>query len=211
MIDTVLKEHGYSSWRNVSSPTEAVDIRLDGLKRKIESEANRETFISDKSVIDYLAYWDLNTASDASREDCERFESAVADHLWRYGLILLLLWGRIPIQELGRRRVDRVHQFRVHSAITRRMLQLRAPFVVFDQLATPSDDELCERITELSNRSTPARSRQVGLFIGTFDPPTNGHLKCAKRALEFLDEVWFCPNPDNPHCVRSTYHFINVS
>ena len=201
MIDTVLRKHGYGSWRDVGSPTEAVDIRLDGLQRKIESETNSETFISDKSVIDYLAYWDLNTASDASHEDRERFESAVADHLGRYDLILLLLWGRMPIQKLDRRRVDRVHQFRVHSAITRRMLQLRDPFVVFDQLATPSD-ELCERITELSHRATPARSRQVGLFIGTFDPPTNGHLKCAMRALELLDEVWFCPNPDNPHCAR---------
>ncbi len=202
VIDTVLKAHGYGSWGDGISPAEAVDIRLDGLKRKIESEKDSEVFISDKSVIDYLAYWDLNTASKASREDCERFESTVANHLGRYDLILLLLWGRMPIRKLDRRRADRVHQFRVHSAITRRMLQLRAPFVVFDQFTTPSDDELCERITDQYHSAPPDRSRQVGLFIGTFDPPTNGHLKCAIQALELLDEVWFCPNPDNPHCKR---------
>ena len=54
----------------------------------------------------------------------------------------------------------------------------------------------------LANSPTPATSRQIGLFIGTFDPVTNGHIKCANRAIKLLDELWFCPNPDNPKCKR---------
>lgn len=40
----------------------------------------------------------------------------------------------------------------------------------------------------------------VGLFGGTFDPPTNAHLLAAQRAKEVLelDQIWFIPAYQNP-------------
>jgi len=201
-IDSVLTEHGYRSWKQVNSNAEAVNIRLEALRHKISQEVQNPKFISDKSVIDYFAYWQLNTVEHASLEDQERFESAVTDHLRHYDLILLLLWGRMGIEPTEARQADRCHQFRVHSEITGWMLRLRAPFAVFDQFVCARDADLRKQVENLASQPNPTSLRQIGLFIGTFDPPTNGHLACALRALEFVDEVWFCPNPDNPTCPR---------
>ncbi|WP_251554772.1 nicotinate-nucleotide adenylyltransferase [Neobacillus muris] len=46
---------------------------------------------------------------------------------------------------------------------------------------------------------------KVGILGGTFDPPHNGHLLIANEVLHALelDEVWFMPNREPPHKVKS--------
>jgi len=39
---------------------------------------------------------------------------------------------------------------------------------------------------------------KVGLFFGSFNPITNGHLHIADMASEYVDEVWFVVSPHNP-------------
>lgn len=45
-----------------------------------------------------------------------------------------------------------------------------------------------------------ARGQAVGLFGGTFDPPHQGHVLAATRALRRaeLDQIWWIPSPGNP-------------
>lgn len=47
--------------------------------------------------------------------------------------------------------------------------------------------------------------KKVGILGGTFDPPHNGHLLIANEVLEALelDEIWFLPNQEPPHKVKS--------
>lgn len=41
---------------------------------------------------------------------------------------------------------------------------------------------------------------KVGLFFGSFNPITLGHIDVAKKTLEQgLDEIWFVVSPHNPH------------
>lgn len=43
--------------------------------------------------------------------------------------------------------------------------------------------------------------KRIGLFFGSFNPITIGHLVVARKALDDtdLDEVWFVVSPQNPH------------
>jgi nicotinate (nicotinamide) nucleotide adenylyltransferase len=201
VTDAILCKYGYSGWREVTSQEEIVKIRFEALERKIEQENSNEFFVSDKSVVDYLGYWDLNTSRNATKSESEQYEMYVSDQIKRYDLVLLLMWGRLPLEDIPRRNVDEVHQFHVHSAITFRLLQFKAPFVVFNQKAMKSSNDILTCLSKIRHGNKV--EKHIGLFIGTFDPPTNAHLDCALKALELLDEIWFCPNPDNPNSTRT--------
>lgn len=45
-----------------------------------------------------------------------------------------------------------------------------------------------------------AKSKQIGLYFGTFNPIHNGHLTIANHMVEYseLDEVWFVITPQSP-------------
>ncbi len=47
--------------------------------------------------------------------------------------------------------------------------------------------------------------KKIGILGGTFDPPHNGHLLIANEVLDVLslDEVWFMPNQEPPHKLKS--------
>ncbi len=44
------------------------------------------------------------------------------------------------------------------------------------------------------------QNQSIGLFGGSFDPPHQGHVLVAKRALKRarLDQIWWIPSPGNP-------------
>ena len=200
-IDDVLRALGYQSWLQVPSEA-AVRLRFEALLLKIEDETANEAFVSDKCVVDYLGYWNLNTAPKASAGDRQRFRALVDSHVARYDLMLLLPWGRRPIDPVPRRYENPEHQLRVQSSIVQAMAELRAPVMPFDPWKEKVAQRAVEAIGKWSQRGRRQGEHQVGLFVGTFDPPTKGHISCAVRALEVCDEVWFCPNPDNPTAVR---------
>ena len=44
------------------------------------------------------------------------------------------------------------------------------------------------------------KAGKIGLFFGSFNPITLGHMDVAKKSIEQgLDEVWFMVSPHNPH------------
>lgn len=47
--------------------------------------------------------------------------------------------------------------------------------------------------------------KRIGILGGTFDPPHNGHLLIANEVQSSLnlDEVWFMPNQEPPHKMKS--------
>ncbi|MCM3215302.1 nicotinate-nucleotide adenylyltransferase [Niallia taxi] len=47
--------------------------------------------------------------------------------------------------------------------------------------------------------------KKIGILGGTFDPPHIGHLIIANEVMhhENLDEIWFMPNQEPPHKIKS--------
>mgnify|MGYP003658334077 CR=1 FL=1 len=41
--------------------------------------------------------------------------------------------------------------------------------------------------------------KKIGLYFGSFNPVTTGHMLVAQESLEHVDEVWFILSPHNPH------------
>src|SRR5262245_30674564 len=70
--DLVLQElqdqAGKPSWRGIKDTRIRRQIRLAALEKKIAAEAAAESFVSDKTVIDYLAYWLQNQAEFETKE-----------------------------------------------------------------------------------------------------------------------------------------------
>lgn len=54
----------------------------------------------------------------------------------------------------------------------------------------PLSSEYLERVIR--------RSRNIGFFLGSFDPIHNGHVAVVNKALKSLDEVIIVPAPQNP-------------
>ena len=64
---TALEERGRTSWRGINDSVERRNIRLRCFAIKIREEKEAIGFASDKTVVDFLAYWVLNQASDEMR------------------------------------------------------------------------------------------------------------------------------------------------
>ena len=211
-IDVVLKQYGYISWKEVHNPTKIIKVRLEALNKKIKAEKNTPCFISDKSVIDYFAYWIINSTHSATQKERTNFLDMVIDHIKCYELILLLPYGRIPLKDKRKRNISSKHQLKIHSKITYLLNKFKLPFIPYDpyQENTTSLD-IC--FTDIKKRLLFTTNRNIGLFIGTFDPITLGHTCVAQKAMEIFDEIWFCPNPYNRYSKRHhqpLMHRINM-
>ena len=128
VIDTVLEERGYRSFKDVSEQEEHIDIRLRALERKIALERGSERFISDKTVCDYYAYWLLRSSAFATREQNFFFHSRVREHIGIYDKILIPRFGLFALEDNGLRSVDYFHQCRVHCLIKGIYLQEGSSF-----------------------------------------------------------------------------------
>lgn len=125
---TVLRERGRDSWQGVVAGDRR-RIREEALRRKIAAEAAAEDFVSDKSVIDYLAYWLQNQSEQEIRAVNEDFLEQCKQAALRYDRLVLLPY-RAEVDFMIGRNQDPVHNLKV-AALKRGLLEvLEMPFVV---------------------------------------------------------------------------------
>ncbi len=108
----VLREQGRDSWRGVADLRQRRRVREDALKRKTMREAELPDFVSDKTAIDYLAYWLQNQSEHEERfvnqaflDDCQAAAS-------RYDVIVLLPYRDQVDYAIGRNQ-DPIHNLKV--------------------------------------------------------------------------------------------------
>lgn len=191
VIDEVLHEHGYRDWADGPSKKEERTIRLEALNRKIRLEKKTRVWVSDKSVVDYFAYWLTLAGKTASPKEKATFERLVRSHVDCYDRVILPLFGKYPVEHRVRRNTDPNHRLRIHSAVLHLYDLLQIPHESYDFKFEASGNSVVE---ELGLNRTGRR--RIGLFLGTFDPFHLGHARVVAQALRFCDEVWIQPHPN---------------
>jgi len=111
-VPVVLREKGRDSWRGVSDVKERRRIREEALRRKIVAEGEHEAFVSDKTVVDYLAYWLQNQSEHEDLTTNKAFVDKVKAAVARYDLIVALPYREVVEHAVGRS-TDPVHNLKV--------------------------------------------------------------------------------------------------
>lgn len=127
-VPIVLAEEAGGTWRGVRDTRLRKAIRLKAIERKIEAENAAEAFVSDRTVVDYLAYWILNQAEFETKETNWSVVELVRSHVARYTHRLLLPF-RAEIEWAENRNTDPFHNYKL-SAMKRGLFdELSAPVV----------------------------------------------------------------------------------
>lgn len=140
---TVLRERGRDSWQGVVAGDRR-RIREDALRRKISLEAGAEAFVSDKTAVDYLAYWLQNQSEHEICATNEEFLAQCKEAAQRYDLLVCLPYRANVDFAIGRNQ-DPVHNLKV-AALKRGLLELLGfPFVVAPYTFGEDLGPWCER------------------------------------------------------------------
>jgi len=150
---TVLREQGRDSWRGVGDAQQRRKIREDALHRKVKAEAEHEAFVSDKTVIDYLAYWLQNQSEHEDKQVNTSFVEACRIAALRYDLFVFLPLRDQIAFAVGRNQ-DPVHNLKV-AAHKRGLLALwKLPVVEADYLFDEALAPWCDRYLRPGSSST---------------------------------------------------------
>lgn len=126
-VIAVLKDRGRESWQGVVAGDRR-RIREEALRRKVSAEASAESFVSDKTVIDYLAYWLQNQSEHELRHVNEEFLNQCKEAAARYDILILLPYREDVSYALGRSQ-DPVHNLKVAAHKLGLLILLELPFV----------------------------------------------------------------------------------
>ncbi len=124
---SVLKDRGRDSWQGVVAGDRR-RIREEALRRKISAEASAEAFVSDKTVIDYLAYWLQNQSEQELRNVNEEFLELCKEAAKRYDVLVLLPYRAEVSYAIGRNQ-DPVHNLKVAAHKLGLLILLELPYV----------------------------------------------------------------------------------
>lgn len=111
-VIAVLRELGRDSWRGVSDPRQRRKVREDALRRKIAAEAEHAAFVSDKTVVDYLAYWLQNQSGHEDATTNARFVAECRAVAANYDLFVHLPYREVVDYAVGRSQ-DATHNLEV--------------------------------------------------------------------------------------------------
>lgn len=145
-IVTVLKEQGRDSWKGVGDPPQRKKVRLDSLRRKVAAEAEHPGFVSDKTVIDYLAYWLANQSEHEERHTNQSFVDTCREAVKRYDVIVFMPY-RDQVDYAPGRQQDPYHNLKV-AAHKRGLLALwdlpfvEAPYTFGEDMAAWTEKHL---------------------------------------------------------------------
>ena len=112
----VLLEQGRKTWAGLKDTRARKAIRLDVLDRKIKADMAAEAFVSEKTAIDYLAYWLQNQAEFETKEQNQSVVELVRGHLPRYTHRIFMPY-RSDIEWAENRNQDPVHNLKVAANI----------------------------------------------------------------------------------------------
>jgi predicted ATPase len=112
VLDALTEHVGKTSWRGVKDTRIRRTIRLQALEKKIAAEAAAESFVSDKTVVDYLAYWLQNQAEFETKESTQSVVDMVKAHVARYERVVFLPY-RADVEYAEDRSQDPVHNLKV--------------------------------------------------------------------------------------------------
>jgi adenylate kinase family enzyme len=127
-VEEVLREHGKDSWRGINDTRIRHTIRMTALERKIAAEREAEAFVSDKTVVDYLAYWLLNQMEFETKEQNAAVVELVRPHVARYTHRLVLPY-RAEVDFATGRNQDPVHNLKVAGLKRGLWTELGAPAI----------------------------------------------------------------------------------
>src|SRR5262245_70812 len=82
--DALAEHWGKSTWRGLKDTRIRRMVRLTALEKKIAAENAAESYVSDKTAIDYLAYWLQNQAEFETPDQTRSFFETARSHLPRY-------------------------------------------------------------------------------------------------------------------------------
>jgi len=139
-LELLRAQKGVPSWRGIRDIRVRRTIRLRALEEKVEAENAAPAFVSDKTVVDYLAYWLQNQAEYETAEQTQAFFERAKDHLSRYDLCVFL-----PVREevdyAEGRSNDPIHNLKV-GAFKRGLLSMLgvpvvdAPYTFGEDMST---------------------------------------------------------------------------
>jgi hypothetical protein len=122
-VPEALKEHwGKTTWRGLKDTRIRRMIRLTALEKKMAAENAAESFVSDKTAIDYLAYWLQNQAEFETPDQTRAFFDTVKGHLPRYDRCIFLPHREV-VDWAEDRNQDPIHNLKV-SAFKRGLLSV---------------------------------------------------------------------------------------
>jgi len=110
-IQAVLRDRGRDSWRGVD-PGDRRRIREEALRRKIAAEADLEAFVSDRTSVDYLAYWLQNQSESEERHVNQAFLDLCRDNAARFDVFVHLPYRAEVAWAVGRNQ-DPIHNLKV--------------------------------------------------------------------------------------------------
>lgn len=111
-VMVILKEQGRDSWKGVSDPKARRKIREDALRRKVAAENEHAAFVSDKTAVDYLAYWLQNQSEHEDAKANQAFVDQCRAAAARYDLFVCLPYRDKVDFGIGRNQ-DPVHNLKV--------------------------------------------------------------------------------------------------
>ena len=125
--EEALLEKGFASWRGVRDPRTRREVRLRTFNIKMRRETDHPNCVSDKTVVDFLAYWLLNQAPLESGAQNATALEMIEAHLPSYDRILVLPWRR-EIGDGDGRNTDEVHALKIQACVEGLYGVLGVPF-----------------------------------------------------------------------------------
>jgi predicted ATPase len=110
--DALVEHYGKATWRGLKDTRIRRTIRLDALERKIKAETETESFVSDKTVVDYLGYWLQNQAEFETKEQTQTVIDTVKAHLPRIDVFVFLPYREV-VDWAEDRSTDPIHNLKV--------------------------------------------------------------------------------------------------
>ncbi len=134
----VLRERGRESWRGVDAGDRR-KIREEALRRKTALEACEIAFVSDKTCVDYLAYWLQNQSEAEDRHINQTFLDQCKENATNFDVFVYLPYREAVEYAVGRNQ-DPIHNLKV-AAHKRGLLavlglpHVEAPYVFGEDMA----------------------------------------------------------------------------